>query len=138
MLCHLPQKDATRVREAFTRRLAQISSELRLSLTYDQGKEIVPTPDSRRRARTEDLLLSSPQAPRNAAPAKARTVVSATIYPKAPTSPSSLINNSPLTKRCSTSAPVKSSTGNLQPNASTNLYQKIFTFILECANMKTS
>ena len=40
MLCHLPQKDATRVHEAFTRRLAQIPFALRLSLTYDQGKEM--------------------------------------------------------------------------------------------------
>lgn len=40
MLCHLPQKDATSVREAFTRRLLQIPQALRLSLTYDQGKEM--------------------------------------------------------------------------------------------------
>ena len=40
MLCHLPQKDATSVREAFTRRLMQIPQALRLSLTYDQGKEM--------------------------------------------------------------------------------------------------
>lgn len=40
MLCHLPQKDATSVREAFTRRLLQIPQALLLSLTYDQGKEM--------------------------------------------------------------------------------------------------
>ncbi len=40
MLCHLPQKDAESVREAFTRRLADIPSAMRLSLTYDQGKEM--------------------------------------------------------------------------------------------------
>jgi IS30 family transposase len=40
MLCHLPQKDATSVREAFTRRLADIPPAIRLSLTYDQGKEM--------------------------------------------------------------------------------------------------
>ena len=40
MLCHLPQKDATSVRAAFTRRLADIPAVLRLSLTYDQGKEM--------------------------------------------------------------------------------------------------
>lgn len=40
MLCHLPEKDATSVREAFTRRLLQIPQALRLSLTYDQGKEM--------------------------------------------------------------------------------------------------
>ena len=40
MLCHLPQKDATSVREAFTRRLSDIPSAFRLSLTYDQGKEM--------------------------------------------------------------------------------------------------
>lgn len=40
MLCHLPQKDAESVREAFTRRLADIPAALRLSLTYDQGKEM--------------------------------------------------------------------------------------------------
>jgi IS30 family transposase len=40
MLCHLPQKDATSVREAFTRRLADIPPAFRLSLTYDQGKEM--------------------------------------------------------------------------------------------------
>ena len=39
-LCHLPQKDATSVREAFTRKLRDIPAALRLSLTYDQGKEM--------------------------------------------------------------------------------------------------
>lgn len=40
MLCPLERKDATSVREAFTRRLVDIPSQLRLSLTYDQGKEM--------------------------------------------------------------------------------------------------
>ncbi len=40
MLCHLPKKDATSVREAFTRRLLDIPAQFRLSLTYDQGKEM--------------------------------------------------------------------------------------------------
>jgi IS30 family transposase len=40
MLCHLWQKDATSVREAFTRRLSGIPAQFRLSLTYDQGKEM--------------------------------------------------------------------------------------------------
>lgn len=40
MLCHLPKKDATGVREAFTRRLIDIPAQFRLSLTYDQGKEM--------------------------------------------------------------------------------------------------
>ena len=40
MLCHLPAKDATRVREAFTRRLRSIPLPLRKTLTYDQGKEM--------------------------------------------------------------------------------------------------
>jgi len=40
MLCRLEQKDATSVREAFTRRLVDIPAQLRLSLTYDQGKEM--------------------------------------------------------------------------------------------------
>ena len=40
MLCHLPAKDATSVREAFTRRLIDIPAQFRLSLTYDQGKEM--------------------------------------------------------------------------------------------------
>lgn len=39
-LCHLPQKDATSVREAFTRKLQDLPAALRLSLTYDQGKEM--------------------------------------------------------------------------------------------------
>ena len=39
-LCHLPQKDATSVREAFTRKLAAVPAALRRSLTYDQGKEM--------------------------------------------------------------------------------------------------
>jgi len=39
-LCHLPQKDATSVREAFTRKLQSIPAALRRSLTYDQGKEM--------------------------------------------------------------------------------------------------
>ena len=39
-LCHLPQKDATSVREAFTRKLEHLPSALRQSLTYDQGKEM--------------------------------------------------------------------------------------------------
>jgi len=42
MLCHLPAKDATSVREAFTRRLRSIPLPLRKSLTYDQGKEMAP------------------------------------------------------------------------------------------------
>jgi IS30 family transposase len=39
-LCHLPQKDATIVREAFERKLAPLPGILRQSLTYDQGKEM--------------------------------------------------------------------------------------------------
>ena len=39
-LCHLPQKDATSVREAFTRKLDGIPANLLKSLTYDQGKEM--------------------------------------------------------------------------------------------------
>jgi IS30 family transposase len=39
-LCHLPQKDATSVREAFERKLAPLPGVLRQSLTYDQGKEM--------------------------------------------------------------------------------------------------
>ena len=37
-LCHRPKKDATRVREAFERKLADLPSPLCLWLTYDQGK----------------------------------------------------------------------------------------------------
>jgi len=61
MLCHLPQKDATRVHEAFTRRLAQ--NPLRVAPQSDlrSGQGNVPTPNPRRRPRTEGLLLSSPQ-----------------------------------------------------------------------------
>ncbi len=40
LLCHLPNKDATSVREAFERKLANLPAQLRLSLTYDQGKEM--------------------------------------------------------------------------------------------------
>jgi len=40
MLCRLPKKDATSVREAFTRRLSDIPAQFRLSRTYDQGKEM--------------------------------------------------------------------------------------------------
>jgi IS30 family transposase len=40
MLCHLTQKDAVSVREAFTRRLAPIPPAMLHSLTYDQGKEM--------------------------------------------------------------------------------------------------
>lgn len=40
LLCHLPQKDATSVRAAFERKLADLPAQLRLSLTYDQGKEM--------------------------------------------------------------------------------------------------
>ena len=39
-LCHLPQKDATSVREAFTRKLKGLPAALLKSLTYDQGKEM--------------------------------------------------------------------------------------------------
>ena len=39
-LCHLPEKDATSVREAFTRKLASLPAPLLKSLTYDQGKEM--------------------------------------------------------------------------------------------------
>ena len=39
-LCHLPQKDAQGVREAFTRKLLPIPPTLRKTLTYDQGKEM--------------------------------------------------------------------------------------------------
>jgi len=39
-LCHLPQKDAPGVREAFTRKLLPIPPALRKTLTYDQGKEM--------------------------------------------------------------------------------------------------
>lgn len=40
ILCHLPKKDATSVREAFERKLSALPAQLRLSLTYDQGKEM--------------------------------------------------------------------------------------------------
>jgi len=39
-LCHLPEKDATSVREAFTRKLEALPASLLKSLTYDQGKEM--------------------------------------------------------------------------------------------------
>jgi IS30 family transposase len=39
-LCHLPQKDATSVRTAFTRKLEGLPAPLLKSLTYDQGKEM--------------------------------------------------------------------------------------------------
>ena len=39
-LCALPEKDATSVREAFTRKLEALPSPLLKSLTYDQGKEM--------------------------------------------------------------------------------------------------
>jgi len=39
-LCHLPEKDATSVREAFTRKLEALPAQLLKSLTYDQGKEM--------------------------------------------------------------------------------------------------
>lgn len=39
-LCHLPQKDAQSVREAFTRKLLLVPPALRQTLTYDQGKEM--------------------------------------------------------------------------------------------------
>ena len=40
MLCHLTQKDAESVREAFTRRLSPIPASMLHSRTYDQGKEM--------------------------------------------------------------------------------------------------
>lgn len=40
MLCHLPQKDAQSVREAFERKLGNLPEIMRKSLTYDQGKEM--------------------------------------------------------------------------------------------------
>ena len=43
-LCHLPQKDATSVRAAFTRKLKGLPPALRQSLTYDQGKEMAEHP----------------------------------------------------------------------------------------------
>ena len=39
-LCHLPEKDAISVREAFTRKLESLLGPLLKSLTYDQGKEM--------------------------------------------------------------------------------------------------
>ncbi len=39
-LRHLPAKDATSVREAFTRKLDGLPAPLLKSLTYDQGKEL--------------------------------------------------------------------------------------------------
>jgi len=39
-LCHLQEKNATSVREAFTRKLDGIPATLLKSLTYDQGKEM--------------------------------------------------------------------------------------------------
>ena len=39
-LCHLPEKDATSVRESFTRKLECLPAPLLKSLTYDQGKEM--------------------------------------------------------------------------------------------------
>lgn len=44
MLCHLPQKDATSVREAFERKLSSLPEALLQSLTYDQGKEMAEHP----------------------------------------------------------------------------------------------
>ena len=86
MLCRLEQKDATSVREAFTRRLVDIPSQLRLSLTYDQGKEM-----TQHKTLAADLGLkvffANPTAPGNAGPAKAKTVASATTCPKATTFP---------------------------------------------------
>lgn len=43
-LCHLPQKDAQSVREAFTRKLLPVPPALRKTLTYDQGKEMAEHP----------------------------------------------------------------------------------------------
>lgn len=40
MFCHLPTKDATRFREAFTLRLIDIPIQSRLSLTYNLCKEM--------------------------------------------------------------------------------------------------
>jgi IS30 family transposase len=40
MLCHLPEKDATSVREAFERKLKNLPAAFLQSLTYDQGKEM--------------------------------------------------------------------------------------------------
>jgi IS30 family transposase len=86
MLCRLEQKDATSVREAFTRRLVDIPSKLRLSLTYNQGKET-----TQQKTLAADLGLKVffviPTAYGSAGPAKAKTVASATTCPKAPTFP---------------------------------------------------
>jgi hypothetical protein len=136
MLCRLEQKDATSVREAFTRRLVDIPAQLRLSLTYDQGKEMTqqkpspPTSASR-------SFFAIPTAPGNEGPAKAKTVASAITCQKAPTFPWSPTNSSPPIRKCSTSVPAKSSVGNLRLNVSTTLYQKMFTFSLKCAKPYT-
>jgi IS30 family transposase len=40
LLVRLPAKDATSVRKAFVRKLRQVPKQMRLSLTYDRGKEM--------------------------------------------------------------------------------------------------
>ncbi len=40
LLVRLPAKDASSVRKAFTRKLRHVPTQMRLSLTYDRGKEM--------------------------------------------------------------------------------------------------
>ena len=118
--CHLPQQDATSVREAFARKLAALPGALRKSLTYDQGKEMAEPARLSPPTSSSKSSSATPTVPGNAPPAKARTIASGIICPRAPTCLWFLINSSARTKRCSTSAHAKYSTGSPPPNASMN------------------
>ena len=85
-LCHLPQKDAPSVREAFTRKLQNVPQALRKTLMYDQDKEMAEHATLAAELGLK-IFFATHTAPGNAAPARAKTGAFAITCPKAPTSP---------------------------------------------------
>ena len=119
VLCHLPEKDATSVREAFTRKLeslpAPCSSPSRTTKAKKWSSTSCWRPTSLCRSSFVTRTVRG-----SGAPAKARMVASDTTCPKAPTCRWFRISSSAPITKCSTSVPAKSSAGSPRLNVLVN------------------
>jgi IS30 family transposase len=120
LLLHLPDNHgALAVQEQIVTKMSDLPEILRLTLTWDQGREMAN--HAQIAVATDlDIYFCDPHAPWQTAATRTPTVCSASTSPRAPTCPCTAPATSTTSPPNSTTGPANASTGAPPPKPSTN------------------
>ena len=116
---------AVTMKNALAATMTTLPEQLRRSLTWDRGKELVrSTPSSRSRPASRSTSPTR-RAPGSAARTRTPTACSASTSPKAPTSHAGAPTTSNRSRPRSTADPARHSAGRRRPKHSTSIYNQV-------------